>query len=235
VKYIVTGIAGFIGFHVSKKLLEAGHQVLGIDSVNDYYAVSLKTDRLKELGIQGAGTKPGEIQKSTRYPALRFVKLALEDKACLGSLVQETGGIDRVIHLAAQAGVRYSLQNPEAYINANIRGFLNILELCRNLKIPHLVYASSSSVYGLNTNRPFSVHNPADHPVSLYAVTKRSNELMAHTYSHLFGIPATGLRFFTVYGPWGRPDMAYYKFSQAILKGNPIEVYNQGEMWRDFT
>ncbi|GHV75442.1 NAD-dependent epimerase [Spirochaetia bacterium] len=219
---IVTGAAGFIGFHVTKKLLEQGHRVLGIDSMNDYYAVSLKQDRLKELG-----------------PQFQFVQLRLEEKDRLSnavhSFINAHGPIDRIIHLAAQAGVRYSLQNPEAYISSNISGFLSILEICRALSIPHLVYASSSSVYGMNAKRPFSVHDPVDHPISLYAATKRSNELMAHTYAHLFNIPMTGLRFFTVYGPWGRPDMAYYKFSLAISKGEPIDVYNNGEIRRDFT
>jgi UDP-glucuronate 4-epimerase len=238
VNYILTGAAGFIGFHVSRSLLEAGHTVLGIDSLNDYYPVSLKKDRLTELGIDTKTVVYNKASQSERYPGVQFVQLQIEETGDFFSLCKiyaASHSLDRIIHLAAQAGVRYSLQNPEAYINANIRGFLNILEICRNLKIPHLVYASSSSVYGLNARRPFSVHDGTDHPVSLYAATKKSNELMAHTYAHLFGIPVTGLRFFTVYGPWGRPDMAYYKFSEAIMKGDPIDVYNRGEMWRDFT
>ncbi|AEF84120.1 UDP-glucuronate 5'-epimerase (UDP-glucuronic acidepimerase) [Treponema primitia ZAS-2] len=237
--YIVTGAAGFIGFYVTKKLLEQGHQVLGIDSLNDYYPVFLKHDRLKELGIVAGDVDYGVPLGSHSFQLFKFVQLKLEDKEALASLVnnyiQECGFIDRIIHLAAQAGVRYSIQNPDAYITSNIAGFLNILELCRSLAVPHLVYASSSSVYGMNSKRPFSVQDQVDHPVSLYAATKRSNELMAHTYAHLFNIPVTGLRFFTVYGPWGRPDMAYYKFSLAISKGEPIDVYNNGEMLRDFT
>ncbi|GHT83576.1 NAD-dependent epimerase [Spirochaetia bacterium] len=237
--YIVTGAAGFIGFYVTKKLLEQGNQVLGIDSVNDYYAVSLKQNRLKELGIKAADIRYGEIAKSGFFPRFQFIQLRLEEKDKLNDRVKRfisgQGPLDRIIHLAAQAGVRYSLQNPEAYISSNIVGFLNILELCRACTAPHLVYASSSSVYGMNAKRPFSVHDRVDHPVSLYAATKRSNELMAYTYSHLFSIPVTGLRFFTVYGPWGRPDMAYYMFSLAISKGEPIDVYNNGEMRRDFT
>jgi UDP-glucuronate 4-epimerase len=237
--YIVTGAAGFIGFHVTKKLLEQNHQVLGIDSINDYYAVSLKYDRLKELGIQTDTLRYGEPAASGIFKNLQFIPLLIEEKDrsndAIGGFIRKQGPIDRIIHLAAQAGVRYSLQNPEAYISSNIVGFLNILEICRAFTISHLVYASSSSVYGMNAKRPFSVHDPADHPVSLYAATKRSNELMAYTYAHLFNIPVTGLRFFTVYGPWGRPDMAYYKFSLAISKGEPIDVYNNGEMRRDFT
>jgi UDP-glucuronate 4-epimerase len=239
VQYIITGTAGFIGFYVTKKLLEQGHRVLGIDSINDYYAVSLKNDRLRELGINPDHLQYGQAVPSGSFPGLQFAQLKLEDKtgleALVGGIKKSGGSVDRIIHLAAQAGVRYSLENPEAYISANIAGFLNILELSRTLAVPHLVYASSSSVYGLNAKRPFSVHDPVDHPVSLYAATKRSNELMAHTYAHLFGIPVTGLRFFTVYGPWGRPDMAYYKFSLAIRAGKPIDVYNNGDLWRDFT
>jgi UDP-glucuronate 4-epimerase len=238
VNYILTGAAGFIGFHVTRSLLEAGYTVLGIDSINDYYPVSLKKDRLTELGIDTNTVAYNKTIQSGKYPGFQFVQLQIEEADSFSSLCTTFAASyspDRIIHLAAQAGVRYSLQNPEAYINANIRGFLNILQVCRNLKIPHLVYASSSSVYGLNAKRPFSVHDGTNHPVSLYAATKKSTELMAHTYAHLFGIPATGLRFFTVYGPWGRPDMAYYKFSEAIMKGDPIDVYNRGEMWRDFT
>lgn len=237
--YIVSGAAGFIGFHTVKKLLLQGHTVLGIDSINDYYEVSLKENRLKELGIRGSAAAYGAAEASHVYPRFRFIRLRVEDRENLANQSEDFGkehsGIDGIIHLAAQAGVRYSIDHPQAYIDANIQGFFNILEICRRLHIPHLVYASSSSVYGLNENRPFSTHNTADHPVSLYAATKRSNELMAHVYSHLFGIPTTGLRFFTVYGPWGRPDMAYYKFSRAILQGRPIEVYHHGDMFRDFT
>jgi UDP-glucuronate 4-epimerase len=238
VNYIVTGAAGFIGFHVSRKLLEDGHIVLGVDSINDYYPISLKKDRLLELGIDTNTITYNKTMQSGKYPAFQFAQLQIEDADSFFSLCKTFAAshpLDRIIHLAAQAGVRYSLQNPGAYINANIQGFLSILELCRNLKVPHLVYASSSSVYGLNAKRPFSVHDEISHPVSLYAATKKSNELMAHAYAHLFKIPVTGLRFFTVYGPWGRPDMAYYKFSQAIMKEDPIDVYNRSEMWRDFT
>jgi UDP-glucuronate 4-epimerase len=238
-RYIVTGAAGFIGFHLTDRLLRRDHHILGIDSINDYYDVSLKKNRLKELGIDPEDLPRGEKTGSLRYPRFRFALLTIEDRENLDKLCEdfyrEHGGIDGIIHLAAQAGVRYGVENPRAYINANIIGFFNIIEVCRNLRIPHLVYASSSSVYGLNENRPFSPHHAADHPVSLYAATKRSNELFAHTYSHLFGIPSTGVRFFTVYGPWGRPDMAYYKFSRAIMEGRPIEVYHNGEMSRDFT
>jgi UDP-glucuronate 4-epimerase len=236
---ILTGAAGFIGFHTARRLLEQGHSVLGIDSLNEYYTVTLKEDRLKELGIEAGGLAPGERAASSRYPGFSFVRLGIEDKEALfraaGVYADAAGPPDRIIHLAAQAGVRYSLENPSDYINSNITGFLNILELARKLKIPHLVFASSSSVYGLNTKRPFSVHDTADHPVSLYGATKRADELMAHAHARLFGIPVTGLRFFTVYGPWGRPDMAYYKFSLAVMEDRPIDVYNQGEMFRDFT
>jgi UDP-glucuronate 4-epimerase len=237
--FILTGAAGFIGFHTARRLLEQGHSVLGIDSINGYYTVTLKTDRLKELGIETPEPAYGERIKSSRYPGFCFVRLAIEDTEELfraaGVYADDAGPADRIIHLAAQAGVRYSLENPGSYINSNISGFLSILELSRKLKIPHLVFASSSSVYGLNTKRPFSVHDGADHPVSLYGATKRADELMAHTYAHLFGIPVTGLRFFTVYGPWGRPDMAYFKFSLAIMEDRPIDVYHKGEMFRDFT
>jgi UDP-glucuronate 4-epimerase len=237
-KYIVTGAAGFIGFYVSRKLLEEGHVVLGVDSINNYYAVSLKEDRLLELGVHKNEITYNKIVQSKKYPGFQFIQLQIEEKdnfykTC--ATFAEAGLPDRIIHLAAQAGVRYSLENPAAYTASNIEGFLSLLEAARKLQIPHIVYASSSSVYGLNGKQPFSIHDSADHPISLYAATKRSNELMAHTYSHLFALPATGLRFFTVYGPWGRPDMAYYKFSEAIMKGKAIEVYNQGEMWRDFT
>ena len=217
-KYLVTGAAGFIGLHVSKRLLEAGHQVVGIDNLNDYYDVSLKQARLDLLV----------------HPGFQFHKMDLADRAAMAALFAAEG-FERVIHLAAQAGVRYSLENPHAYADSNLTGFLNILEGCRHNKIQHLLYASSSSVYGLNRKMPFSTDDSVDHPVSLYAATKKANELMAHTYSHLYGLPTTGLRFFTVYGPWGRPDMALFKFTKAMLEGKSIDVYNFGKMKRDFT
>lgn len=217
-KYLVTGAAGFIGFHVSKRLLEAGHQVVGIDNLNDYYDVSLKQARLELLV----------------HPDFHFHKIDLADREAMSTLFS-SGHFDRVIHLAAQAGVRYSLENPHAYADSNLTGFLNILEGCRHNKIQHLLYASSSSVYGLNRKMPFSTDDSVDHPVSLYAATKKANELIAHTYSHLYGLPTTGLRFFTVYGPWGRPDMALFKFTKAMLEGKSIDVYNHGKMKRDFT
>lgn len=216
--YLVTGAAGFIGYHVSKRLLEAGHQVVGIDNLNDYYDVSLKQARLELLV----------------HPHFHFHKIDLADREGMSALFA-SGHFDRVIHLAAQAGVRYSLENPHAYADSNLTGFLNILEGCRHNKIQHLLYASSSSVYGLNRKMPFSTDDSVDHPVSLYAATKKANELMAHTYSHLYGLPTTGLRFFTVYGPWGRPDMALFKFTKAMLEGKSIDVYNHGKMKRDFT
>ncbi|MEK7851042.1 MAG: NAD-dependent epimerase [Deltaproteobacteria bacterium] len=218
-KILVTGAAGFIGSHLSKRLLERGDQVVGIDNINDYYDVSLKKARLAQLeGRQG----------------FRFVKMSLEDREGLLGLFKNEH-FDKVVNLAAQAGVRYSLVNPYAYIDANIVGFINILEGCRHNGVKHLIFASSSSVYGANTKMPFSVHDNVDHPVSLYAATKKANELMAHTYSHLYKLPCTGLRFFTVYGPWGRPDMALFLFTKAILEGRPIDVFNHGKMQRDFT
>ncbi|MEE4277984.1 MAG: NAD-dependent epimerase [Halieaceae bacterium] len=216
---LVTGAAGFIGFHTSRRLLEQGHEVVGLDNLNDYYSVQLKRDRLAEL---------------TKHERFRFAHTALEDDAGMAALFHEEA-FDCVINLAAQAGVRYSLENPQAYISANINGFTNVLECCRHAGTAHLIYASSSSVYGMNTRMPFSVHDNVDHPVSLYAATKKANELMAHTYSHLYGLPTTGLRFFTVYGPWGRPDMALFLFTKAILAGEPIKVFNEGRMRRDFT
>lgn len=216
---LVTGTAGFIGFSVARKLLSQGHRVVGFDCVNDYYEVGLKESRLNIL---------------SENPNFKFFREKLEDKVALEKVFTEHA-FDRVIHLAAQAGVRYSLTNPDAYIQSNLVGFLNVLESCRHGKIPHLVYASSSSVYGANTTMPFSIHQNVDHPLSLYAATKKANELMAHTYSNLYQLPTTGLRFFTVYGPWGRPDMALFLFTKAILAGNPIDVFNYGQMERDFT
>jgi len=218
-KILVTGAAGFIGFHLSERLLQRGDEVVGLDNLNGYYDVRLKHDRLKQL--EG-------------HPGFRFVKASLEDRCTIEKLFSDER-FDKVVNLAAQAGVRYSLQNPHAYVDSNIVGFMNILEGCRHNNVQHLVYASSSSVYGANTRMPFSVHHNVDHPVSLYAATKKANELMAHTYSSLYGIPATGLRFFTVYGPWGRPDMALFLFTKAILEGKPIDVFNYGKMQRDFT
>ncbi len=217
-KIIVTGSAGFIGFNLSKRLLKEGHKVIGIDNMNDYYSVQLKEDRLKQLN----------------HDNFEFHQIDLEDLDAV-NLVFESNQPDIVINLAAQAGVRYSLENPHAYINSNIVGFTNILEASRHFKIEHLIYASSSSVYGANTTKPFSTSDNIDHPLSLYAATKKSNELMAHTYSHLYNLPTTGLRFFTVYGPWGRPDMALFLFTDAIVNGKPINVFNHGDMLRDFT
>ena len=218
-KIMVTGAAGFIGSHLSTRLLDRGDEVIGLDNLNDYYDVNLKLDRLKRLeGRDG----------------FRFVKAELSDRNTLERLFTEER-FDVVVNLAAQAGVRYSLKNPHAYIDSNIVGFMNILEGCRHHGVKHLVYASSSSVYGANTKMPFSIHHNVDHPVSLYAATKKANELMAHTYSSLYGLPTTGLRFFTVYGPWGRPDMALFLFTKAILEGRPIDVFNHGKMQRDFT
>lgn len=233
-KILVTGAAGFIGFHVSRRLLERGDEVIGIDSINDYYDPKLKFARLNELGIGQESDCWGRRVKSVTFETFTFIRMRLEDRVAIEELFRENQ-FDRVINLAAQAGVRYSIDHPYDYIDSNIVGFLNILEGCRNTKVPHLVYASSSSVYGLNDTKPFSTHDNVDHPVSLYAATKKANELMAHSYSHLYGLPTTGLRFFTVYGPWGRPDMAYFKFAERIIEGNTIEVYNNGDMYRDFT
>jgi UDP-glucuronate 4-epimerase len=216
---LVTGVAGFIGFHTAARLLERGERVIGLDNVNDYYDVRLKKARLEKL-------KP--------FKQFTFTKIDLADRVKMRRLFA-TQSIAKVVHLAAQAGVRYSLVNPHAYTDSNIEGFLNILEGCRHAKVEHLVYASSSSVYGGNTQMPFSTHDNVDHPVSLYAASKKANELMAHCYAHLYRIPCTGLRFFTVYGPWGRPDMALFIFTKAILEGKPIEVFNHGKMCRDFT
>ncbi len=218
-KILLTGAAGFIGMTTTLRLLARGDEVVGLDNLNDYYSVQLKRDRLARL---------------TPHPAFRFVQMDVADRPGIEALFAHER-FDRVIHLAAQAGVRYSLQNPHAYVDSNIVGFMNVLEGCRHSRVQHLVYASSSSVYGGNTQMPFSEHHSVDHPVSMYAATKKANELMAHTYSHLFGLPTTGLRFFTVYGPWGRPDMALFLFTKAILEGRPIDVFNHGNMQRDFT
>jgi UDP-glucuronate 4-epimerase len=218
-KVLVTGAAGFIGMHVVQGLLARGDEVVGVDNLNAYYDVSLKEARLARL--EG-------------LPGFRFIRLDIADAQTLEALFRREG-FTRVVHLAAQAGIRYSLENPQAYVQSNLVGFANILESCRHGNVEHLVYASSSSVYGGNTKLPFSENDNVDHPVSFYAATKKANELMAHSYSHLFGLPATGLRFFTVYGPWGRPDMSYFKFTKAILEGRPIDVFNYGNMQRDFT
>ena len=231
---LVTGAAGFIGFHLIQKLSALGYTVTGIDNINDYYDINLKYARLNKSGIQHESIQYGRKISSTALCGYTFIKLDLADRENIHNLFSEEQ-FDYVCSLAAQAGVRYSLENPNTYIDSNITGFLNILEACRFNHIKHLVYASSSSVYGLNEKTPFSISDTVDHPISLYAATKRSNELMAHVYSHLFNIPATGLRFFTVYGPWGRPDMAYYKFANAIIENKPIDIYNNGNMLRDFT
>ncbi|MFT0714922.1 NAD-dependent epimerase [Flagellimonas lutimaris] len=235
-KILVTGAAGFIGFHVAKKLLKKGHIVLGLDNINDYYDVNLKFNRLKQLGIEPSDAESfNKFCESGIYDdRFRFIRLDLADREAIAKLFKEEK-LEVVCNLGAQAGVRYSLQNPQAYIDSNIVGFLNILEGCRNNNIKHLVYASSSSVYGLNKKIPFEVSDNVDHPISLYAASKKSNELMAHTYSHLYNFKTTGLRFFTVYGPWGRPDMAMFLFTKAILSGEPIKVFNHGNMERDFT
>lgn len=218
-KILVTGAAGFIGAFVSKAFLEQGHQVVGIDNLNDYYDINLKHGRLEWL---------------TPFKEFEFIKLDLADKAGINALFEQHN-FDRVVNLAAQAGVRYSIENPSAYVDSNLIGFVNILEACRHHEIKHLLYASSSSVYGLNTKMPYETTDQVDHPVSLYAATKKSNELMAHSYAHLYDLPTTGLRFFTVYGPWGRPDMAYFKFTNKIYDGESIDIYNYGKMKRDYT
>ena len=233
-KILVTGSAGFIGYHLSKRLLEAGNQVVGIDSINDYYDVRLKYARLETAGIHRNLVAKGQPVQSDRYPAYRFIQMHLEDRQALQNLFG-TEKFDAVVNLAAQAGVRYSIENPYAYIDSNIVGFLNLLECVRHNPVRHFVYASSSSVYGGNTKTPFSEEDRVDNPVSLYAATKKSNELMAHVYSGLYGIPTTGLRFFTVYGPWGRPDMAPMLFAGAIREGRPIKVFKHGNLSRDFT
>ncbi|WP_425421135.1 NAD-dependent epimerase [Phaeodactylibacter xiamenensis] len=233
-KILITGTAGFIGYHLANRLTQDGHEVVGIDSINNYYDVSLKMGRLQAAGFDKHKVAYKERITSKTQPNLHFIQLKLEDQNSLNQLFREEN-FDAVINLAAQAGVRYSLKNPNAYVQSNILGFTNILEACRYHNIQHLVYASSSSVYGMNRKVPFSTTDPVNHPVSLYAASKKTNELLAHTYSHLFGLPTTGLRFFTVYGPWGRPDMAYFLFTEAILKGEPIKVFNHGKMSRDFT
>ncbi|RIV30539.1 NAD-dependent epimerase [Flagellimonas lutimaris] len=234
-KILVTGAAGFIGFHVCKSLLSHGHEVLGLDNINNYYDTSLKYARLGMLGVAEANASIfNKLSSSSNSHGFRFVRLDLSDKESLLALFQDEQ-FDVVCNLAAQAGVRYSLENPSAYIDSNIVGFLNILEGCRHNNVKHLVYASSSSVYGLNKKVPFETSDSVDHPISLYAASKKSNELMAHTYSHLYGFKTTGLRFFTVYGPWGRPDMAMFLFTKAILNNQPINVFNRGKMERDFT
>nr|WP_321357922.1 NAD-dependent epimerase [uncultured Draconibacterium sp.] len=233
-KILITGTAGFIGFHLANKLLEQGVEVVGIDNINDYYSTELKYARLAEAGISGEAGNWHKKVVSTKNPAYSFVRMNLEDREQIDQLF-ETEKFDMVCNLAAQAGVRYSIENPRAYIDSNIVGFINILEACRHNNIRHLVYASSSSVYGNSAKMPLSVDDTVDNPISLYAATKKSNELMAHTYSHLFGIPTTGLRFFTVYGPWGRPDMAYFSFTKNILAGDTIKIFNHGDLYRDFT
>lgn len=233
-KILVTGTAGFIGYHLAKKLLERGDEVIGLDNINDYYDVNLKYARLKELGIEKEEIEDNKLASSSKYPKHKFIKANLEDSKTINSLF-ENEKFDAVCNLAAQAGVRYSIENPHAYIQSNVVGFLNILEACRNFDVKNLAYASSSSVYGLNKSQPFKTNDHTDHPVSLYAATKKSNEMMAHSYSHLYGIQTTGLRFFTVYGPWGRPDMAPMLFADAITNDRPIKVFNHGKMSRDFT
>ncbi len=233
-RILVTGAAGFIGFHLIQKLLERGDSVIGIDNINDYYDVNLKYGRLQELGIKTKSFVDGQTVQSTQYTNFQFVKIDLANRITLEQLFTKYT-FDKVCNLAAQAGVRYSLVNPHAYVSSNLVGFVNLLECCRHQSIQHLVYASSSSVYGMSQKVPFSTQQKTDEPISLYAATKKSNELMAHTYSHLYGLPTTGLRFFTVYGPWGRPDMACFLFTDAIVKGLPIKVFNHGNMSRDFT
>ena len=233
-KILVTGTAGFIGYHLAKKLLELGHKVIGYDNINDYYDVSLKYARLNELGIKQDEVKENVLVQSSTYAKHKFIKSNLEDAEIMNKLFEDEK-FDAVCNLAAQAGVRYSIENPHAYIQSNVVGFMNILEACRNYGVKNLSYASSSSVYGLNKSQPFKTTDMTDTPISLYAATKKSNELMAHTYSHLYHIQTTGLRFFTVYGPWGRPDMAPMLFTDAISNDRAIKVFNHGNMSRDFT
>lgn len=233
-KVLITGAAGFIGFHLTKAMLNQGDEIIGIDNINDYYDVNLKYGRLKEAGIETSAIQWHQKVSSATFPNYHFIRMNLEDKNELMDLCKNEK-FDVIVNLAAQAGVRYSIQNPDAYVQSNVVGFLNILEASRHNQVKHLVYASSSSVYGLNDKMPFHVKDNVDHPISLYAATKKSNELMAHAYSHLFQIPTSGLRFFTVYGAWGRPDMAYFLFADAITAGKPIKVFNHGKMKRDFT
>ncbi len=233
-KVLITGTAGFIGFHLARRLVEGGFDVTGLDVINDYYDVGLKYGRLEQSGITRDRITYNQLITSSNNDTYHFIQLNLEERDSIFELFANRG-FDVVIHLAAQAGVRYSLTHPQAYLDSNITGFLNVLEACRHHPVQNLIYASSSSVYGLNKKMPFAVTSNVDHPVSLYAASKKSNELMAHTYSHLFGIPTIGLRFFTVYGPWGRPDMALFLFTRAILNGEPIQVFNHGKMERDFT
>ncbi|GAA4785512.1 NAD-dependent epimerase [Olivibacter ginsenosidimutans] len=233
-KYLVTGAAGFIGSFVVNYLLNRGDYVVGIDNINDYYDVRLKYARLQQAGIEKSKIEWHKKAQSSTYSNYEFIRMNLEDKDELNELCKDNS-FDAIINLAAQAGVRYSIENPDAYVQSNVVGFLNILEVCRAFHVKHLVYASSSSVYGMNESMPFSVKQNVDHPVSLYAATKKSNELMAHAYSHLYKIPTSSLRFFTVYGPWGRPDMAYYLFAEAIREDRPIKVFNHGRLKRDFT
>lgn len=233
-KILVTGAAGFIGFHLVRRLIAEGHQVTGLDNINDYYSTRLKLDRLAELGIGRDGITEDSLVKSSTHKNYLFIKTDLENRSVIDKLFGEQN-FDVVVNLAAQAGVRYSLKDPYRYIESNIMGFMNILEGARHHPLDHLIYASSSSVYGANTDMPFSTSDNVDHPMSLYAASKKSNELMAHTYSNLFDVPTTGLRFFTVYGPWGRPDMALFLFTEAMLKDEPIKVFNHGNMERDFT
>lgn len=233
-KVLITGTAGFIGFHLARRLVEGGYQVCGLDMINDYYDVELKYSRLALSGINREEIGYNKLVSSSTNPGYQFIQLKLEDKEAIFELFKREK-FDVVVNLAAQAGVRYSLSHPQVYLDSNITGFLNILEACRAFPVKNLIYASSSSVYGLNKAMPFQVSSNVDHPVSLYASSKKCNELMAHTYSHLFGIPTIGLRFFTVYGPWGRPDMALFLFTKAIREGKPIQVFNHGKMERDFT
>jgi UDP-glucuronate 4-epimerase len=234
VKIIITGFAGFIGFHLTKKLIQAGHIVWGIDNFNDYYEISLKYDRINQLGISASALIGGQLIQSDKFPTLQCLRADIIDINQIKFLF-DNAQPDIVCHLAAQAGVRYSLENPRAYADTNLMGFFNVLDAARESGVKHFIYASSSSVYGLNEKFPLEESDPVDHPVSLYAATKRSNELMAHAYSHLYNLPTTGLRFFTVYGPWGRPDMALIKFTKAIYEGSVISLYNEGNMMRDFT
>ncbi len=233
-KILITGAAGFIGYHLVEKLVHLNYEIIGLDSINDYYDVNIKYARLHNCGIENTDIQYNKPVVSSIYPNYSFVQLQLEDRENLENLFEKQK-IEKVCNLAAQAGVRYSLQNPYAYLQSNLVGFLNLLEISKNNHIKHFVYASSSSVYGLNSEMPFSVHHNVDHPISLYAATKKSNELIAHSYSYLFQMPTTGLRFFTVYGPWGRPDMALFLFTKAILENKTIDIYNNGEMYRDFT